>query len=121
MGAVHFHNASTSHRPLTLTLFHFFFQSLATMAARIFLPFFIGTAVAQTKDILSLWPLLLWHMVSIPASVVISYILARICRLPARETMPFVASCSWGNIGALTFVFMQVRPRYVAVMLLKCP
>lgn len=85
------------------------------MAARIFLPFFIGTAVAQTKDILSLWPLLLWHMFSIPASVVISYILARICRLPRRDTMPFVASCSWGNIGALTFVFMQVRPRHVEI------
>ena len=80
---------------MALTLFFFsvpllLHQSLATMASRIFLPFFIGTAVAQTKDIFRLWPLMLWHLVSIPLSVVVSYLLARMCRCGSRT-----AACPW--------------------------
>lgn len=78
------------------------------MASFIFLPCFIVVAVSQTEDIFSIWPLILWHFASIPLSMLLSWILARACRLPTDDAMPFVASCSWGNLAAVPLVFMQV-------------
>lgn len=79
------------------------------MSSRIFFPCFITLAVARTEDFAAVWPLVFWHFVSIPLSILVTYPLSFVIGLKPDQRIGFVSATSWGNVGAFTLVFLQVR------------
>lgn len=54
--------------------------------------------------------MIFWHFGTISVNLVLSWLLLRPLKIPKGFQAAFMAGCSYGNIGALAYVMMQVSP-----------
>ncbi|EDQ87443.1 uncharacterized protein MONBRDRAFT_33349 [Monosiga brevicollis MX1] len=77
------------------------------IAARILMPCLSFINVAELQDISSIWPVSIWHLVSIPFCILVSYMLSFLFRVPNELRAIFVAAASFSNLASLAYVIMQ--------------